>query len=341
MDSFDRNLLNILQRSFPLTSEPYAAVASALHSRESDVISRIAGLKEESIIRQISAIFDPPAVGYQTCLVAMAVDRDRVEQAAQVINRERGVSHNYLRENEFNMWFTIAVPPGADLQYEVGRLWAAAAARKTLTLPAVKIYKIAVVLDMEGDNSEEEGRKISEMDGEARTFIPSLPEAEDIRIIRCIQEDLPLIKKPFFAWAGSLSLEEDYLIDWIKSRLEKGVIRRFAALLRHCKAGFLANAMVAWECPVEIIDRQGQFLAAQPEVTHCYYRVPAPGWPYNLYAMVHDRDRAGCDQVIERLITTSGLNRFKVLYTVREIKKERLKLFWDEPLNRSCKDDGE
>jgi DNA-binding Lrp family transcriptional regulator len=340
LDSFDRNLLNILQRSFPLVSEPYTAVASALHARESDVINRIAGLKEEGVIRQISAIFSPPAVGYQTCLVAMAIDREQVEQAAQVINRERGVSHNYLRENEFNMWFTIAVPPGTDLQSEVGRLGVAAAARKTLILPAVKLYKIAVVLDMEGDNAEEEGRRISEMDEEARTFMPSLPESGDIHIIRCIQEDLPLIKKPFFAWAESLSLEEDYLINWVKSRLEKGVIRRFAALLRHRKAGFLANAMVAWECPLEIIDRQGQFLAAQPEVTHCYYRVPTSGWPYNLYAMVHDRDRASCDRVIERLITTSGLNRFKVLYSVREIKKERLKLFWEEPLNRSCKDNG-
>ncbi len=329
MDIRDRNLLNIMQRNFPITAEPYGAIASMLRSTEEDVISRIAWLKEKGVIRQVSAIFDPPAVGYQTCLVAMAIDEEQVGQAAGIINREPGVSHNYLRENELNMWFTIAVPPGGDLQSEVERLRAATAARKTLALPAVKIYKIAVMMDMEGETPEEEDKRIDRVNGEVRIASATPPGEEDIRIIRCVQEDLPLTKRPFSAWAESLILPESRLIDWIGSRLEVGIVRRFAALLRHRKAGFLANAMVAWESPLEIIDRQGHFLSSQPEVTHCYQRVPARGWHYNLYAMVHGRDRNTCDQVIGRLISACGLDRYMVLYSVRELKKERLKLFWD------------
>lgn len=328
MDSFDRSLLNVIQRNFPVTTEPYAAIASVLHSGEDDVIRRIECLKEKGVIRQISAIFNPPVVGYQTCLVAMAVGEEQLERAARVINREPGVSHNYLRQNEFNMWFTIAIPPGGNLQSELERLGRAAAARKILALPVVKLYKIAVVMNME-EESPDEDKTIDTMNGEVRASTAPILGPGDIRIIRCIQEDLPPVKKPFLPWAESLSLGEDYLIGWIRSRLEVGVIRRFAALLRHRRAGFLANAMLAWRCPLEIIDRQGQYLASQPEVTHCYQRLPATGWPYNLYAMVHGRDRVACDQVIERLMAGSGLETCQILYSVRELKKERLKLFWD------------
>lgn len=330
MNSFDRELLNIIQRSFPINPEPYRALALALHSKEGEIIDRIARLKQEGIIRQISAIFDPAAVGYQTCLVAMAVDQKQVEQAAQVISKEPGVSHNYLRENEFNMWFTIAVPPGHDLPAEVERLGVAASARKTITLPAVKLYKIAAIMDVGAEDMEEQEKTIERMDEGVRIVEAAFPRVEDIHIIRCIQEDLPLVTRPFRSWAESISLTESYLIDWIKSRLERGVIRRFAALLRHHKVGFVANAMVAWECPPEIVDRRGQFLASQPEVTHCYQRVPGRDWPYNLYAMVHGRDRAACDQIIRKLISALGLHTFKILYSVREFKKERLKLFWDK-----------
>lgn len=329
MNSFDRNLLNLIQRNFPISPEPYRAIASSLGCAEHEVITRIARLKEKGVIRQIGAILDPPAVGYQTCLVAMAVDKDRIEEAARAINKEPGISHNYLRENALNMWFTIAIPPGGDLQSEVERLSSAIAARRILILPAVKLYKIAVVMDMQGEDSEEPDATIDRINGETRLPAAALPDAGDIRIIRCIQEDLPLVKRPFLAWASSLPLKEDYLIDWIKSRLKRGIIRRFAALLRHRKVGFLANAMIAWKCPSEIIDRQGQFLASQPEVTHCYRRVPAPGWPYNLYAMVHGRNRDACNRVINRLTSECGLDQGNILYSARELKKERLKLFWD------------
>ncbi len=295
---------------------------------EQDIIEHIARLKEESVIRQISAIFNPAALGYRTCLVAMAVDSEDLDQAVQAMSQEPGISHNYLREGELNMWFTIAVPPGLHLQSEIDRLSTAVRARRTLVLPAVKIYKIAVVMNMGGEDPEEQDRGPTDTGNHADAGVTLVPVEAEVEMIRCIQEDLPLSNRPFLDWARSLSREEDYLLDWIKSSMETGVIRRFAALLRHRKVGFRANAMVAWRCPEHLVDSLGETIASQPEVTHCYRREPASGWPYNLYAMIHGRDRGECERAVESLGRLEGLDYCRMLYTIRELKKERLKLFW-------------
>lgn len=326
MTSLDKHLLSVIQRHFPLVAKPYSAIAAVLHCEEKDVLTRIDYLKQQKIIRQISAIFDPPAVGYRTCLVAMSVSEEHLQHAIDVINRELGVSHNYLRDDEFNIWFTIAIPPGCDMESEIHRLSDAALARKSLLLPATKIYKIAVVMNMGEEETEEQ---VSSTEKERQTDI-KVPPGRDIELIRCVQEDLPLVGRPFLEWARQVSMEEAQLLDWIKSQVEKGAMRRFAALLRHHKIGFLANAMVAWKCPAELIDSSGRAIASQREVTHCYQREPAEGWPYNLYAMVHGRDRDDCDRVVEKLKRMDGLNDCRVLYTMKELKKERLKLFWHQ-----------
>lgn len=335
MDHFDKQLLNIIQRRFPIEPEPYSKIAAEMECTDQDVLSRIMDLKGEQIIRQISAIFDPPAVGYRTCLVAMSVQGEHVQRAVEILDQEQGISHNYLRDDNYNIWFTIAVPPGSDLPAEIERLSVAVSTRKSLVLPALKLYKIAVVMNF-GDEETEPEKESAAFAGGRRDEIGTVPLQTEIDLIRCIQEDLPMTKRPFFTWAESLQVQEGYLIDWIKSRLGNGTIRRFAALLRHRNVGFLANAMVAWQCPEELVDKCGNMIASQPEITHCYQRIPRPDWPYNLYAMVHGRDRTDCDRVVESLSKLNGLNHCKVLYTIKELKKERLKLFWKPVSNAQC-----
>jgi len=156
------------------------------------------------------------------------------------------------------------------------------------------------------------------------------PTPANIAIVKCIQEDLPLVERPFGVWADSLAMLESDLLTIVSDWMRQGAIRRFAAVLNHRKVGFRANGMVVWNCPGDLIDRTGEILASYPEVSHCYSRPPHPRWPYNLYAMIHGRSPQECESIANRLAEATGLDNFRILFSTKEYKKIRLKLFWDE-----------
>jgi DNA-binding Lrp family transcriptional regulator len=294
---------------------------------EEEVRKRIGMLKQSKAIRQISAIFNTGALGYRSSLVAMAVPQETLERAAQIVNAYPGVSHNYLRPGNFNMWFTIAVPPGQSLEAVVSELSAIAGNLPALVLPAVKKYKLAVVLDVleEGDwDHPEEKAELPPTESDT-SFRPT---SANIRIVKCIQEDLPLVQRPFDVWADSLKMRESDLLTTICDWMRHGTIRRFAAILNHRQVGFRANGMVVWDCPRDRIDRIGAILASYPEVSHCYNRPAYPEWPYNLYAMIHGRSPEECESIARRLANATGLDNFRILFSAKEFKKIRLKLFW-------------
>lgn len=328
MDSTSRVLLDRIQRSFPIVAEPFRALAEGLSISEKEVRERIGVLKRNAAIRQISAIFNTGALGYRSSLVAMSVPENDLERAVASVNAYPGVSHNYLRPGNFNMWFTIAVPPGEKLEDAVARISANAGGWPALILPALKKYKLAVVLDVledgNGDSSEEKS-EIPPM--ESRVVFPVT--AENIRIVRCIQEDLPLAVRPFAIWAGSLGMTEDELLGIISEWTAQGIIRRFAAVLNHRQVGFHSNGMVVWNCSEEQIDRFGSILATHSEVSHCYQRPAYPDWPYNLYAMIHGRSVEECQVTAQKLADAIDLGDFRILFSTVEFKKIRLKLFWD------------
>ena len=115
LDELDKRLLNLMQGSFPLSPRPYARVASLAEVSEDEVLRRVARLLEERIVRQVTPIFDTRVLGYSSMLVAAKVDPDNPHRAARIVNSHPGVSHNYLRNHDFNMWFTIATEPGSPL----------------------------------------------------------------------------------------------------------------------------------------------------------------------------------------------------------------------------------
>ncbi len=330
MEHVDRILLDRVQRSFPLTAEPYKVVANGLGIDALEVLDRIGALKARRIVRQISAIFNTGALGYRSSLVAMAVPDSELERAAAAVNAYPGVSHNYLRDGRFNMWYTIAVPPGQSLEEKVSALAEQAGGWPALVLPAEKKFKLEVVLDV----LEEMEPEILESRGTAPRLEASAsfdPSARNIRIVRCIQEDLPLAERPFRVWAQALQMEESELLDLMEDWIRRGILRRFAAVLNHRQAGFSANGMVVWRCPDGAIEAKGPILASFAEVSHCYHRPSYPEWPYNLYAMVHGRSVEECRGIAARLGEAIGLPDYQILFSTREFKKIRLKLFWDEP----------
>lgn len=328
MDSIDRMLLDRIQRAFPLDPQPYQTLSKGLSLSEGDVRDRIAQLKQDRIVRQISAIFNTGALGYRSSLVAMSVPDEHLERASAVVNGYPGVSHNYLREAVYNMWYTIAVPPGQSLEEKVRDLARDAGGWSALVLPADKKFKLAVVLDLLEEGDAEVGDERSKPPNLESTAAFQ-PTEENIRIVRCIQEDLPLVPRPFEQWAHELGMTEAVLLNLLADWTVRGFMRRFAAVLNHRQAGFGGNGMVVWSCPAERVDELGPILSSYQEVSHCYHRPSYPEWPYNLYAMVHGRTREDCESIARRLGEAVGLMNYRILFSTREFKKIRLKLFWN------------
>ncbi len=321
-DIADKRLLNQLQMHFPLVPRPFAVIGERLGLSEEEVLARARRLKKEGIIRQISAIFDSRRLGYSSTLIAMDILDEHIDESARRISEHPGVSHNYRRDHPFNLWFTLTLPPGADLEAEVAKLAEQAKARRTRILPALRLFKIGVELDLEQGVNVAVKRK----PGKAP---PERLSQEDIAYVRILQQDLPLVSEPFRAWAESLGVSQEELFAKAQEFQDCGVMRRFAAVLRHQKAGFVANGMICWRIPEDRLPELGYRLASYPEVSHCYQRPVYPDWPYSVFSMVHALSREKCEEMAHRMSRDIGISDYVVLYSTHEYKKERVKYFTD------------
>jgi DNA-binding Lrp family transcriptional regulator len=325
LDERDQQLLNTIQTGFPLEPRPFAALAAELGEPESAVLERYQRLKDERVIRQVSAIFDTRKLGYRSSLVATSVPEHRVQEAADVISAHPGVSHNYRRDHEFNIWWTIAVPPHIDMQTHVNALHRMTLATSTRVLPTLKLYKIGVDLDVSDTRP---------MD--ARTTLPTYHGAEDteqgsnatdVRFIRALQEDLAVVPEPFAHMAEMIDSTPEAVIAAAERFIADGRMRRFAAVLHHRRAGFGANAMSVWRVPPEDTDPYGYKLAGYAAVSHCYRRPTYPDWPYALFGMIHGTSKARVEEAVTAIRDDTGLEDYRLLYSTAEFKKIRVKYF--------------
>jgi DNA-binding Lrp family transcriptional regulator len=320
----DRQLLNAVQKEVPLVSRPFVQIASEIGTSEQDVINRLAHWRdEERVIRQISAIFDTRKLGYTSTLVAMQVPEENLEEAARIVNAHPGVSHNYERAHEFNLWFTCAVPPGMNLEEHIDRLHELTGATSTRILPNLKMFKIEVRLDMETGVSNSDGPP------PPKAEIPPLTEA-DINAIRALQVDMPLVSQPFAAEAETVGMTEDELLGFAHKFVADGRMRRCAAILAHRRAGFLANGMGVWKMPEERAQELGYRIASFPQVTHCYQRPVYEDWPYRVFSMVHAHTEEKVRDVIRDISKETGLDEYDILFSTREFKKTRVPYFTGE-----------
>lgn len=324
MDEADKILLNEIQSNFPLAKRPYLEIGKKLGMEEADVMKRMQRLKDEEVLRQTSAIFDTRSLGYKSTLVAMRFAPDKVDEGAEVVNAHPGVSHNYLRNHPYNLWFTIAIPPEGNLQKEIYALGDAAKADETLILPTLRLFKIGVNFDM----TKKAGTDKDEVAPTERHVVNfrSLTEA-DRQGVRVMQEDLPIIAEPFKEWAAQMNTDEEGLFKWFEGMVEKKFARRFAAIIRHRKAGFSSNGMAVWQVPKERMDEVGPILAGYKAVTHCYKRPTFPSWPYNLFTMIHAATPEECVAVVDSMKKETGIESQMILYSTREYKKIRVKYF--------------
>ena len=326
LDELDKRLLNLMQGAFPIAARPYAEVAEKAGVTEQEAIARVRHLIDERIIRQVTPIFDTRALGYSSMLVAAKVDPENPWRAATVINEHPGVSHNYLRNHEFNIWFTIATEPdsplGLDGTLEVLRRLAGAESIRQL--PTLKLFKIRMDLEMEGDTSAL--AKPVEVAPPAETERQPYDDW-DVAVIRATQGDLPVTEEPYAPAAGELDVRTDDLLAHLRGMQERRLLRRVAAILFHRRAGFSANGMGVWQVPDERIMELGPRMAAFRGISHCYQRPTYEDWPYSIFTMAHGRSKQECDAILDSIAAETGVTDRSTLYSSTEFKKIRLLYF--------------
>lgn len=333
-DRVDQELINRIQDDFPLVRRPFAALGEALGIGEEEAIRRVAELKERRIVRQIGAIFDTRALGYKSMLAAARVPPERLDAVAAIINEHPGVSHNYRRNHDFNLWFTVAVPPHSDIDRTIQKLKEITGIEAIRPLPTLKLFKIGVQLDLTGktdmaakvDGSE---KTYSDKDRQKAAALPPVSR-RDIGFIRELQEDFELIPEPYAPMAERLGVSQEELFAWAKDFQAQGRLRRVSAVLHHREAGFAANAMGVWKVPEDRLEEVGQQFAAFRAVSHCYRRPTYPDWPYNVFTMVHGRTPDDCQKAIDAMAAESGVDEYALLYSGKEYKKIRVRYFMPE-----------
>jgi DNA-binding Lrp family transcriptional regulator len=332
MDDLDRKLLNLMQGSFPLEPKPYAAVAALAEISEDEVLKRVQHLLDQRIIRQVTPIFDTRALGYGSMLVAAKVDPEHPWRAAKIINSHPGVSHNYLRNHEFNMWFTLAVEGDSKLglQGTLDLMQDLTGATSIRQLPTLKLFKIRMELEMDGDtkslSTEGEAQKPVDLEGVAY-------DERDREVIRATQGDLPVVSEPYVDAAANLGMTVGELLEHLAQMKERGILRRVAAILYHRRAGFSANGMGVWKVPDEKIEELGPRMASFRGISHCYQRPTYEDWPYSVFTMAHGRSKEECDAILDAIAGEFDITERATLYSSTEFKKIRLLYFTDDFTN--------
>ncbi len=313
-------ILNIIQQDIPLQREPFDFIAESLGCSLEKVFELLKSLKQEGVIRQIAPIYDTKSIGYKSALVSFKVDETNLNKTVSILNSHPGVSHNYLRDDEFNVWFTIAVPPDSKfgLEKTIELLEEKTHTKEYIILTTKKVFKISARFVEHGEH-QNDAKEVKTFEGEV--------SEEDKEIIRITQYDLEITKRPFDSIAQRLDIDIDRFIERLNWYKSVGIMRRFSGLLNHRKAGFLANGMSVWEIPQDKIDEYGTFMASFDAVTHCYERNTNKYWKYNLFAMIHGKTKEDVYKVVNSIKEFAKNMPHKVLFSTQEFKKTRLHYF--------------
>jgi DNA-binding Lrp family transcriptional regulator len=331
LDEIDKRLMNLLQSSFPLDPEPFALVASEAELELDDVLTRTKRLLDERIIREITPIFDTRALGYESMLVAAKVDSEHPQRAARVVNSHPGVSHNYLRTHDFNLWFTIATPPDSELGLAgtLDVLMRETAAESMRQLPTLTLFKINMNLEMEKGT---DALAAAVEAAPPRELEPQPYDERDIAVIRALQGPMQPVERPYDEAAAEVGMSTEDLLEHLRGMVDRKLLRRVAAILFHRRAGFSANGMGVWKVPEGEIMETGGRMASFRGISHCYQRPTYEDWPYSVFTMAHGRSKEECDAILDSIAVECGMGPEDraTLYSSTEYKKVRLHYFTDD-----------
>ena len=308
-------LLNDFQRDFPLVARPYAELAHRLAVDEVTVLEVLKSMQERGLVSRIGAVFRPNVVGV-SALAALAVPLKRMDDVAARVSAHPEVNHNYQREHHFNLWFVVTASSAEYLSALFLEIETACACGPVLVLPLLEQFHIDLGFSLASGASH-----YFQNQTPAPQEVAAVELTEPERALMAIlQAGLPLVSQPFAAlgWAEADAL--DLLARWAAT----GVIKRFGVVVRHHELGFTANAMVVWNVPDAQVSRVGQCIAASNRVSLCYRRPRVlPHWPYNLFCMIHGKDRTDVEARIAVLAQSCGLDDYphEILFSCRRFKQ--------------------
>ena len=286
MDAVTVRLLNEFQRGFPLVPRPFQSVADGLGAQESEVLAMLAVLVASGKVSRVGLTFTPGRIGAAT-LAAMSVPGERLHEIAERVSEFAEVNHNYEREHFYNLWFVVTGPDAARVESVVREIERAAACGRVLSLPMIEPYHIDL-----GFNLERRDADASRQAGSRRAGGRVVLTAPERALVAALEDGLPLIEEPYAEIARRAGMPEQEVMATLARWLADGVANRLGVIVRHRPLGFRANAMVVWDVPDAEARAVGERMARWPDVNLCYRRERLlPAWRYNLYCMIHGRDR--------------------------------------------------
>jgi len=311
-------LLNEFQRDFPLVPRPFRSVAERLGAHEPEVLALLASLVASGKVSRVGLTFAPGRIGAAT-LAAMAVPEERLHEIAERVSAFAEVNHNYEREHFYNLWFVVTGPDAARVESVVREIERTAACGRVLSLPMVEPYHIDLGFDLERRDSD-----VLRRGGRGRARGHVALTAPERALAGALEDGLPLIEKPYAEVARRAGMSEQDVMATLARWLADGLANRLGVIVRHRPLGFRANAMVVWDVPDADAGAVGERMSRWPEVSLCYRRERRlPEWRYNLYCMIHGRDRVQVFAQIAAMDARLDLAKYpyEVLFSTRCFKQ--------------------
>jgi DNA-binding Lrp family transcriptional regulator len=312
----------VLQEGLPISWQPFERIAKELDSDEETVLRQIGELKNAGIIRRIGALINYRALGKTSTLVTAHVPQENLPDVAEAINSLEGVSHNYLRNHFYNLWFTLQAQTDDDINVTLSNL-SKRFGIDFYSLPVKRFFKLDVRFDAVGEGSGD-CPDLCFSKEQAHRPEPAMLNANQKLVVLRLQDGLDLVAEPF-DFLCSEGLEKQEVLEIIAELIDKGVIRRVAAVVNYRKFGFVANVLFVGEVPEDRVVEVGEKLARLGMVSHCYERKTFENWPYNMFAMMHSQSIERIQQAIYKFIEAEAIESFQLLPTIAELKKKPVK----------------
>jgi DNA-binding Lrp family transcriptional regulator len=324
LSAFDKRLCNELQTGLPIAERPFAIIARILKSSEAKVLTRTRALVKLGVIRRLGVSINWRAIGKASTLVAAHIEQKDLKKVASAVNKLKGVSHNYLREHHYNLWFTLR----ADSQKGLDAILKKLSKRFGATfnsLPVVRVFKLDARFDAASNGKRllpataKRSEAVSSVCSPLSSVLRHLCSIDE-QILNGLQKGLKVVKRPFNFLGRDAFENYDSLIH-IVEMIHSGVINRLGAMVNHNKLGFTVNAMFVCKANKSRTVEIGEKLAAIGIVSHCYERKRFKGWPFNIFAMMHGSDMADIRKTVERFVKKERITSFAVLPTAEKLKK--------------------
>ncbi|NPA22777.1 MAG: Lrp/AsnC family transcriptional regulator [Crenarchaeota archaeon] len=300
-------LLMDLQYNFPLTSTPFRELAHNLGAEPNELLNIVRTLKEKGIIRRIGSVLNYRSRALKAALVALKVDDRSIEEVTHAINSLGGVSHNFLRENEYNIWFVIKRRTLQEIVRTVREICEKYNIRDYVILESVHTYRLDVRFDLLRGISR--AKILMQKDPPELEKVSKIP----INVLRELVS-IDVVERPFKKISDRYGIDESYLIEEIRKLIKLNILRDFYAVLDQYRIGFHINAMIVVRCGPENVSKVLQL----EEPTHVVFRRFLDGTERRfegLYLMVH----ATCREVVQDFLRKLTGLRYIAIYSTRNL----------------------